>query len=215
VFLVDCPGVVHDSSHNSEAESVLKGVVRVESLGTRASEYVPALLDRVDPKYIARTYGIPSWSSPDDYLEKMARKTGKLLKKGEPDVNAVGRMMLADFQRGKLPWFVQPPDEAEGAAADETTFFEPSDARRPPRDSDEGATEGDVEDAEDGSDEEDEEDVGDGDEGEDGVEVDEVSVEVHGDAIEASGRPVVTVEPQDLSRLKTSERLVLGSKRKR
>lgn len=110
VFLVDCPGVVHDSSRNSEAEAVLKSVVRVESLGT-PSEYIPALLDRVDPKYVARTYGIPSWSSPDDFLERLARKSGKLLKRGEPDVNIVGRMVLADFQRGKLPWFVQPPDE--------------------------------------------------------------------------------------------------------
>lgn len=111
VFLVDCPGVVHDSSRNSEAEAVLKSVVRVESLGTSASEYIPALLNKVDPKHVARTYGIDSWSTPDDFLEQLARKSGKLLRKGEPDVNTVGRMVLSDFQRGKLPWFVSPPDE--------------------------------------------------------------------------------------------------------
>jgi nuclear GTP-binding protein len=118
VFLVDCPGVVHDSSRNSEADAVLKSVVRVESLGTHASEYIPALLDRVDPKYVARTYGIASWTNPDDFLEKFARKAGKLLKHGEPDVNTVGRMMLSDFQRGKLPWFVAPPDEMDGQVGD-------------------------------------------------------------------------------------------------
>jgi nuclear GTP-binding protein len=111
VFLVDCPGVVHDSTNNTEAESVLKGVVRVEALGTSASEYIAEVLKRVDPKHIARTYGIEDWADAEDFCEKMARKSGKLLKKGEPDINTVGRMVLCDFQRGKLPWFTQPPDE--------------------------------------------------------------------------------------------------------
>ncbi len=118
VFLVDCPGVVHDSTRNSEADSVLKGVVRIESLKDTAAEYIPMLLTRVDKQYIVRTYGVADWTDAHDLLEKIARKAGKLLKKGEPDVNTVGRMLLSDFQRGKLPWFVPPPDEkAEGEAA--------------------------------------------------------------------------------------------------
>lgn len=111
VFLVDCPGVVHDSSRNSEAEAVLKSVVRVEALGKNASEYIPALLDRVDPKYIAKTYGIASWTGAEDFLEQFCYKSGRLLKGNEPDINTAGRMMIADFQRGKLPWFEPPPDE--------------------------------------------------------------------------------------------------------
>lgn len=109
IFLVDSPGVVHDSTRNSQTESILKGVVRIESLRGMAAEYIPALLDKVDKRYIVRTYGITDWERPDDFLEKLARKCGKLLKKGEPDVSTVGRMMLNDFQRGKLPWFVLPP----------------------------------------------------------------------------------------------------------
>lgn len=109
IFLIDCPGVVHDSTRNSETESILKGVVRVESLRGMAADYIPALLRRVERKYIVRTYGIEDWERPDDFLEKLARKTGKLLKKGEPDVATVGRMLLNDFQRGKLPWFIPPP----------------------------------------------------------------------------------------------------------
>lgn len=111
IFLIDCPGVVHDSTRNSETESILKGVVRVESLRGVAAEYIPALLQRVEKKYIVRTYGVSDWERPDDFLEKLAKKCGKLLKRGEPDVNTVGRMLLNDFQRGKLPWFVPPPHE--------------------------------------------------------------------------------------------------------
>lgn len=113
IFLVDCPGVVHDSTRNSESDCILKGVVRVESLKTMAAEYIPALLNRVDNKYIVRTYGISTWERPDDLLEKLARKSGKLLKGGEPDVNTAGRMMLNDFQRGKLPWYIPPPQALE------------------------------------------------------------------------------------------------------
>lgn len=110
IFLVDCPGVVHDSTKNSESESILKGVVRIESLRGLAAEYIPALLERVEKKHIVKTYGISDWTHPDDFLEQLAKKSGKLLKKGEPDVNTVGRMILNDFQRGKLPWFTPPPD---------------------------------------------------------------------------------------------------------
>lgn len=118
IFLIDCPGVVHDSTRNSETESILKGVVRIESLRGMAAEYIPALLQRVEKKHIVRTYGIFNWERPDDFLEKLARKSGKLLKRGEPDVSTVGRMMLNDFQRGKLPWFVPPP-ELEGSDEEE------------------------------------------------------------------------------------------------
>lgn len=110
IFLVDCPGVVHDSTKNSESESILKSVVRIESLRGYAAEYIPALLEKVEKKYIVKTYGISHWERPDDLLEQLAKKSGKLLKKGEPDVNTAGRMILNDFQRGKLPWFTLPPN---------------------------------------------------------------------------------------------------------
>jgi nuclear GTP-binding protein len=43
-------------------------------------------------------------------LELLARKMGKLLKKGEPDLNAVARIVLNDLQRGKLPYYVATKD---------------------------------------------------------------------------------------------------------
>merc|ERR1712241_642454 len=38
----------------------------------------------------------------------MARRTGKLLKGGIPDTKAVAKMVLNDWQRGKIPYFVRP-----------------------------------------------------------------------------------------------------------
>merc|ERR1712150_336808 len=46
-----------------------------------------------------------------DFLARFAKKAGKLLKGGEPDFHNCAVMVLHDWQRGKLPWFVCPPFE--------------------------------------------------------------------------------------------------------
>jgi nuclear GTP-binding protein len=114
IYLIDCPGIVPTSSHDSTTSTVLKGVIRVENLHT-PSEHIPTLLSRVRPEYLSRTYGIPvpesgSWEA-EDFLELLARKTGRLLKKGEADIETVAKMVLNDWIRGKIPFFVRPPDK--------------------------------------------------------------------------------------------------------
>lgn len=47
-----------------------------------------------------------------DFLEQMAKRTGKLLKGGEPDTGVVAKMILNDWQRGKIPFYVSPEDFA-------------------------------------------------------------------------------------------------------
>ncbi|KAG9117712.1 GTPase required for pre-60S ribosomal subunit nuclear export and maturation, partial [Ceratobasidium sp. 392] len=100
------------------------GVVRVENLPT-PSEHIPALLDRVRTVYLERTYDVhlsdisipvegegkhePKWD-PEMFLDALARKSGKLLKGGEPDRETVAKMVLNDWIRGKIPFFVRPPD---------------------------------------------------------------------------------------------------------
>ena len=58
---------------------------------------------------MARTYRVSDWESTLDFLEKVAQKCGKLLKGGEPDINTISKMILNDWQRGKIPFFVPPP----------------------------------------------------------------------------------------------------------
>ncbi|XP_076750504.1 nucleostemin 2 [Xylocopa sonorina] len=107
IYLIDCPGVVYPSAE-TDAEKVLKGVVRVE-LVQDPEDYIPEVLSRVREDYIRKTYKIMEWSDHIDFLEKLARRTGKLFKKGEPDITTVSRMVLNDWQRGKLPFYVSPP----------------------------------------------------------------------------------------------------------
>ena len=41
---------------------------------------IPSVLERVNREYIKKTYKIESWTGADNFLQQMAKKTGKLLK---------------------------------------------------------------------------------------------------------------------------------------
>ncbi|KAI0094922.1 NGP1NT-domain-containing protein [Irpex rosettiformis] len=120
IYLIDCPGIVPTSAKDSQTSTVLKGVVRVEALAT-PSEHIPALMERVKPVYLSRTYGVPlpnpddpseSWD-PELLLDKLARMKGRLLKGGEPDLDSVAKILLGDWVRGRIPYFVPPPERPE------------------------------------------------------------------------------------------------------
>ena len=94
--------------------------MRVEALPT-PSEHIPALMERVKPIYLSRTYGVPlpnkddptqSWD-PEVFLDKLARMKGRLLKHGEPDLDSVAKILLSDWVRGRIPFFVSPPERPE------------------------------------------------------------------------------------------------------
>lgn len=133
IYLIDCPGVVPVSSKDSDTDTVLKGVVRVENLYTPA-EHIPALLERVRTEYVERTYGLEhregGWVGEEGaaiLLSMIAKKSGKLLKGGEPDQEAAAKMVLNDWIRGKIPFYVAPPskpsegkEEPVGEVSEET-----------------------------------------------------------------------------------------------
>lgn len=122
IYLIDCPGVVYPSTE-TDTEKVLKGVVRVELI-QNPEDYIVSVLERVKSEYIRKTYKIENWTDHVDFLEKMARRSGKLLKKGEPDIAIVARMILNDWQRGKLPFYVAPVGFEEPLARQATDVNE-------------------------------------------------------------------------------------------
>lgn len=107
IYLVDCPGIV-PPSHETDSDMVLKGAVRTEYLKV-PTDYIGQILERVKREYIVKTYQVDDWDTPEGFLESLGKRTGKLLKGGEPDCNAVAKMVLNDWQRGKIPYFVPPP----------------------------------------------------------------------------------------------------------
>ena len=112
ILLIDCPGVVPPNPNDSEEKILLKGVVRVENVENPA-QYIAAMLKKCKPWHIERTYGVKDWSDSDDFLKMLSRKSGRLLKGGEPDLDGVAKMVINDFLRGKLPWYTSPPSEID------------------------------------------------------------------------------------------------------
>ena len=118
VSLIDCPGVVVDTAGDTETDSVLKGVVRSERLEC-PEDYVEAICNAVKREHIAAMYGLTksgpdSWNTPEELLEKISIKCGRLRKGGEPCLRSSAIMLINDYQRGRLPHYVAPPELKEG-----------------------------------------------------------------------------------------------------
>lgn len=109
VYLIDCPGVVYDTG-DSDQDLVLKSVVRPEKLED-AHIYIQGILDKVDKDHLKGVYGLQDWENCEDFLTQLAKLGGRLLKGGEPDLNTVGKMILHDWQRGKILYYDAPPKD--------------------------------------------------------------------------------------------------------
>ncbi|KAL8742014.1 MAG: hypothetical protein Q9190_005448 [Brigantiaea leucoxantha] len=113
IYLIDCPGVVPPNPNTTEEDILLRGVVRVENV-ENPHAYIPAVLKKTKPQHIERTYDIRGYEGDATrFLELLARKSGRLLKGGEADVDGVAKMVLNDFLRGKVPWFTPAPKQED------------------------------------------------------------------------------------------------------
>lgn len=112
IFLIDCPGVVPPSRTDTDADILFRGAVRVENVSS-PEQYIDLILEKVKVNYLERTYEIKGWKDGVEFLEMLANKQGKLLKGGEANLPGVAKQVINDFNRGKIPWFVPPPEREE------------------------------------------------------------------------------------------------------
>jgi len=69
---------------------------------------------RTQPKHLQRTYELSGYKDATTFLELLARKKGRVLKGGEPDLDGVAKIVINDWIRGRLPWFTPPPHKEGG-----------------------------------------------------------------------------------------------------
>lgn len=117
INLIDCPGIVPPNMNDTPEDILLRGVVRIENV-EYPSHYIEALMGKVKRHHLERTYELKGWEDYMSFLEMLARKGGRLLKGGEPDVEGVAKIVVHDFLRGKIPWFTPPPATDETADSD-------------------------------------------------------------------------------------------------
>lgn len=107
VKIIDCPGIVFEVGDNSP-ENVLRNIVKIENL---EDSYTPVqgILMKVAAEVLKTHYGIPDFTTTQTFLAHIARRRGKMKKKGIPDMEAAARIVLHDWVEGAIPYFTPPP----------------------------------------------------------------------------------------------------------
>lgn len=108
VKLLDCPGVVMLKSSETDASIALRNCKRIEKLDDPIGP-VKEILKLCPDKILVTLYKIPGFSSVDDFLQIVATVRGKLKKGGIVDVESAARIVLHDWNVGKIPYYTMPP----------------------------------------------------------------------------------------------------------
>jgi len=113
VKLLDCPGVVMLKSGANDASITLRNCKRNEKLDDPIGP-VKEILKLCPARMLVTLYKIPSFDLVDDFLQKVASVRGKLKKGGVVDVEAAARIVLHDWNEGKIPYYTMPPIRNQG-----------------------------------------------------------------------------------------------------
>jgi len=109
IKLLDCPGLVLASGNMSDASVALRNAIKVETLADPVTPVV-AILGRVPRAHIMLQYGIGTFADTAEFLAKLAIQMGKLKKGGVPDRTMAARIVLGDWNTGKIKYFTHPPE---------------------------------------------------------------------------------------------------------
>lgn len=110
IKLLDCPGIVFSNSAAMDADVILRNAVRIEQLEDTIAP-VEQLLKRCKKERLMAIYNIEDYNSADEFLTNVAKSRGYLKKGGTPKLQHAGRVVLKDWNSGKIPYFTLPPME--------------------------------------------------------------------------------------------------------
>ncbi|KAK9138323.1 hypothetical protein Sjap_008917 [Stephania japonica] len=123
VKLLDCPGVVMLKSGDGDASVALRNCKRIEKLDDPVGP-VKEILKLCPAKTLVSLYKIPAFHAVDDFLQKMATVRGRLKKGGVLDVEAVARIVLHDWNGGKIPYYTMPPTRTQAETSESAIVSE-------------------------------------------------------------------------------------------
>ena len=106
ILLIDSPGV-YPVNEEDEVDLALKNAIRVEKIND-LEKVVDIIIGLVSKDKISKYYEI-EFVTVAEFLEKLARKRGKLLKGNNPNIDEAARIFIREFQRNKIPYYVEPP----------------------------------------------------------------------------------------------------------
>jgi len=104
ILVLDTPGVISGDRYSSKSESFAKDVkvgARTYS-DVRDPEGAVAFLMKSDGKIIEGFYGVEVGGDVDELIEELGKKKGFLGKGGVVDVDRTARLILRDWQEGRI-----------------------------------------------------------------------------------------------------------------
>eukprot|EP00195_Chlamydomonas_chlamydogama_P013468 CAMPEP_0202909350 /NCGR_PEP_ID=MMETSP1392-20130828/49079_1 /ASSEMBLY_ACC=CAM_ASM_000868 /TAXON_ID=225041 /ORGANISM="Chlamydomonas chlamydogama, Strain SAG 11-48b" /LENGTH=620 /DNA_ID=CAMNT_0049599071 /DNA_START=76 /DNA_END=1938 /DNA_ORIENTATION=- len=107
IKLLDSPGIVFASAEN-DAAAVLRNCVKIEKLEDPVAP-IGEILARVPAKSLMQLYKVAAFKGAEEFLQLVAHARGKLRKGGTPDMRAAARLVLQDWNDGRIPYFTSPP----------------------------------------------------------------------------------------------------------
>eukprot|EP01121_Diplochlamys_sp_Union-15-3_P012206 TRINITY_DN362_c0_g1_i1.p1 TRINITY_DN362_c0_g1~~TRINITY_DN362_c0_g1_i1.p1 ORF type:complete len:664 (+),score=137.96 TRINITY_DN362_c0_g1_i1:141-1994(+) len=108
IRLLDCPGIIF-SNNTSEADAALRNCVKIEQLSDIIAP-IEGILKRCRPQQLEYLYKIPAFSDVTEFLANVARTRGKLKNGGVEDVDVAAKLVLQDWNEGRIPYYTIPPD---------------------------------------------------------------------------------------------------------
>ncbi|MFH1240619.1 MAG: GTPase [Candidatus Diapherotrites archaeon] len=103
VMLIDTPGVIPFDVRD-EAKLVMmcaKSAERISDVEGAALGVLEMLIENY-PEALEKRYGVELSDEAYDMLEKIALKKKKLIGKGEPDLHNTAKIIILDWQKGKI-----------------------------------------------------------------------------------------------------------------
>ncbi|NVM30433.1 MAG: 50S ribosome-binding GTPase [Candidatus Helarchaeota archaeon] len=104
IRLIDSPGII--PIEGDEIEKALKAVITPEKV-TNVDAVVKEIMNRVGNVVLSKFYSV-QFAELDEFLEKLAKRRGKLLPGGVPDVYEAAKIVIRDFQRGQILYYTLP-----------------------------------------------------------------------------------------------------------
>jgi len=118
IKLLDCPGMVLASGNMTDASVALRNALKVESLADPITPVV-AIMARVPRSHLMLQYGVGTFTDAAEFLAKLAMQLGKLKKGGVPDRDLAARIVLGDWNTGKIKYCTHPPESSQSNGASE------------------------------------------------------------------------------------------------
>jgi nuclear GTP-binding protein len=118
IRLIDSPGVVFDDDDTKlGADAILRNGIDADSIKDPIPA-VQALLERCTMDSLMMTYNVPAFPTGPEgvmtFLAMVARTKGRVLKGSIPDKVMAARLVIKDWNKGKIPYYSKPPNDKMG-----------------------------------------------------------------------------------------------------